>query len=75
MTGDLRSLAKWLDRARSEYAARLRALKVARDLKSRAAIKKELEQLAKVGKANRRKFDRLAADQKYLRERAREMGR
>lgn len=75
LTQDIRGLAKWLDRARQEYASRSKALKAARDPKVQAALKKELDQLAKLGKANRRKFERLTAEVAYLRDRAREMSR
>lgn len=75
VTGEIKGMSAWLVRARREYATRAKALKTARDPKVRADLQKELDLLAKAGKTNRKKFDRMMADQNYLRDRAREMGR
>lgn len=75
VTDDLKGLSAWLVRARKEYSVRAKAIKATRDPKVQAGLQKELDLITKAGKANRKKFDRLVADQAMLRGRAREMGR
>jgi hypothetical protein len=73
VTGEIRGLNAWLARARQEFKARTVALRAAKDDAARKLLKKELDLITKLGKTNRKKFDRLVADQAYLRDRAKEM--
>jgi hypothetical protein len=72
VTGEIKGMSNWLVRARQEFVRTSRALKAARDPKVQACLKAELNLIVKAGKANRKKFDRMVADQDRLRADARD---
>jgi len=72
-TNEINGLNAWLTKARAEFRRRQAALKAAKDPAVRAKLQAELAQIEKLGKKNRKKYDRLVADRKHLQERAKEM--
>jgi len=72
VTGEIKGLSNWLVRARQEFVRTSRAIKTASDPKVRANLQTELSLIVKAGKSNRKKFDRMMADQARLRADARD---